>query len=361
MDELLSLYTPQTLTHAVNKIKPENLYLTKTLDKKAPIFSPTETVMFDVTEGRRDLAPMGHPGDPAVRVDMAETFKTYSVTAPQIFMEDPVKAADVAGRRMAGQSPITVGTNANPVLSAFNQYVAQKQKNMVDSIARRIEWMWVQLITTGKIDYTGPNGRRFKVEYGWNTNLCNLTASAPWDGAAANQGDPLLQLQQWRRDYATMNGFNPSVWILGTAAADAFKANANVKAWLRSPAVQYMQANIGNNADLVTPVANIPGVGQLVEHSAVLPNDIRAGVSAAIPENVLIITSPEVFQMHYGAIYDFDLPGSPLAMVPRFSKMKDAHDGKTKSLFVESHPLPVMLYDTGVMVIDVMAPPATGN
>lgn len=353
MDQLLSLYTPQTLTHAINKIMPENLYLTGILDKKAPIFSPTESVMFDVVEGRRDLAPMGHPGDPAIRVDMGQTFKTYTVTPPQIFMEDPIKAADVAGRRMAGQSPLTVGTGiANPVIAAFNQYVAQKQKNMTDSIARRIEWMWAQLLTTGKIAYTGPNGRRFTVDCGLDTTNCVFDASVRWNGST--QSDPLLQLQQWRRLYAQMNGFNPSVMIMGTGAADAFRANTAVKAWLRSPAIQYMQMNIGNNSDLVTPVAYVPGVGQLVEHSAVIPVDGSAP-AASIPGNVLIMTSPEVFQMHYGAIYDFDLPGNPLAMVPRFSKMKDAHDGKTKSLFVESHPLPVLVYDQGIMVINVLA------
>ena len=40
-------------------------------------------------------------------------------------------------------------------------------------------------------------------------------------------------------------------------------------------------------------------------------------------------------------------------MAEYFSKMKDSRDGKAKSLFVESHPLPVAEYDTAAFVVTV--------
>lgn len=349
MDEL-DLYTPATLTHAVNQILPENLYLTKILDTKGPILAPTEASMFDVKRGRRDLAPMGHAGDPATRVDLAETFRTFTVTPPQIFLEDDVKASEVAGRRMAGQSPITVGTgNDSAVVAAFNDYFAVKQKNMVDSIARRVEWLWAQVISTGAIDYTDSNGRAFKVDYGVPGDN-KFTASAKWDASSA-PGDPILQLQQWQRTFAEMNGVKPTVMLLGRNAADAFRANGEVKSWLKSAGVQLLQLNVGVNEDLATPVATVPGVGTLVEYSAMYTEDGSA--APFVPADKLILTHPALFDMHYGAIYDFDLGANPIAMTQRYSKIKPSQDGKSKKLYVESHPLPVLTYDTGIMVIKV--------
>jgi len=348
----LDLYTPATLTHAVNKIIPENLYLTKVLGRKAPITAPTEAVIFDVKEGRRDLAPVGHPGDPATRVDLANTFKTYTVTPPQIFLEDPIRASSVAALRMAGQSPITVGSgDASGVTAAFNEYVAEKQKNMSDAIYRRIEWMFAQVLTTGGISYTAANGRKFSIDYGVpDTN--SFTASAKWD-ATSSAPDPILQLRQWQRTFAELNGMNPTVMICGQAAADAFRANSDTKNWMKSAGVQILQTNMGVNEDMVTPVAVIPGLGTLVEYSGKYPRDADGVSTFYIGTNDLVLTHPDLWQLHFGAIYDFDLGDNPVAMVPRYSKIKESHDGKTKSLFVESHPLPVLEINTGIMVVTV--------
>ena len=157
----------KTLTHAVQQIVPDPMYFQQRLGGKPAITSPTTTSEFDVVRGRRDLAPMGFPGDPATRVDYSESFETFSVTPPQIFLEDPVKANVLAAMRMPGQSPYLTGSGPQGDLSpAFMRHVAIKQRNMVNAIARRKEWMWAMVATTGKIDYTDANGRRFKIDFG---------------------------------------------------------------------------------------------------------------------------------------------------------------------------------------------------
>ena len=182
MPNELDLYTPQTLTEAVNLIIPETFYLTKVLDTGAPYLPGTESLLFDVVTHRRDLAPLGHNGDPATRVDFGGGYKTFTVTPPQIFLEDQVAAVAIAARRMAGQSPINAGSaGVDGIVAALNDYIAEKQQNMVDSIARRIEWMWAQAVTTGKIDYTDSNGRPFSIDYGvpsssWRATRCTRTS-----------------------------------------------------------------------------------------------------------------------------------------------------------------------------------------
>ena len=350
MPNELDLYTPQTLTEAVNLIIPETFYLTKVLDTGAPYLPGTESLLFDVVTHRRDLAPLGHNGDPATRVDFGGGYKTFTVTPPQIFLEDQVAAGAIAARRMAGQSPINAGSaGVDGIVAALNDYIAEKQQNMVDSIARRIEWMWAQAVTTGKIDYTDSNGRPFSIDYGVPSgNL--FTASQKWD-ASSNAGDPVLQIQQWQRQFAKVNGVKPTVFVLGEAAADAFRGNKAVDGWLKSAGVQVLQINVGTNEDLVTPVGTIPGVGTLVEYGGVFPEG--GATKPFIPADCLVMTHPKLWRMAYGAISDFDLGAVPVGAMPRFSKMKDSKDGKSKSLFVESHPLPILQRDTGTLVVKV--------
>jgi len=352
MPNTLDLYTPQTLTHSINLIKPENLYLTKVLGKGRAITAPTESILFDVKRGRRDLAPMGHNGDPAVKVDYANTKITKTSTPPQIFLEDDIPASMVNALRQAGQSPLIVGSgNEGGVLAAFNEYIADKQKNMLDAIYRRIEWMFSQIATTGQISYSDSSGRSFSVDFDVpDGNIFAL--SALWD-ANTNAGDPIVQFPQLQRSYAKQNGVNPTVFILGSAAADAFRNNSNVKSWLKSAGVQLLQLNPGEKEDLVSPIANIPGVGTLVEYAATYAADGTGVDTPYVPENKMIVTNPTFWERHYGAISDFSLGENPILMAERYSKIVNSRDGKNKTLYVESHPLPVLNQDTGVMVVQV--------
>ena len=343
----------KTLTHAVQQITPDPMYFQQRLGGKPAITSPTTTSEFDVVRGRRDLAPMGFPGDPATRVDYSESFETFSVTPPQIFLEDPVKANVLAAMRMPGQSPYLTGSGPQGDLSpAFMRHVAIKQRNMVNAIARRKEWMWAMVATTGKIDYTDANGRRFKIDFGVpDTNI--FASTTKWDGDAP--GDPIFMMREWIRTYVEQNGVLPTEIVFGQEAADAFRNNKHVQAWMKSAGAQLLQLNMGQSDTLVTPVANIPGIGTPVEHSGKYPGENGAPAKFYVPPKSIVLTNPTMFQMHFGAIHDFDVdPNYPLLQGEMFSKMKISHDGKQKSIFVESHPLPVLEQDTGIMVIEVV-------
>lgn len=342
-----------TLTHLVQKAVPDPLYFGGALGVNAPITSPTTTCEFDVVQGRRDLAPMGFPGDPAVRVDYSESFQTYSVTPPQIFLEDPIRANVLASMRLPGRSPYLTGSGDQPELSdAFMEHLLIKQRNMTQAIERRKEWMWAKAATTGKIEYTASNGRRVNVDFGVpETNI--FASTVTWSGADA--GDPIMMLKAWVRDYVAQNGVLPTIIVMGVEAADAFRANKSVQAWLKNTGIQIMQMNMGQNSNLVTPVANVDGVGVLLEHAGTYPADGTGIITAYMPEKCVLLTSPSMWQLHYGAIHDFDIdPDYPLYQGELFSKIKISHDGKSKSLFVESHPLPVLEQNTGIMVIDVL-------
>ena len=344
-----------TLTHLVRKATPDPFFFGATLGKKGAITSPTTTCEFDVVSGRRDLAPMGHPGDPATRVDYSEGFETFTVTPPQIFLEDPIKANVLGALRLPGTSPYLTGSGAQTELSdAFLEHVLIKQRNMMKAIERRKEWLWAQAATTGKIAYTGSNGRKFSIDYGVSTSTNIFTSTGKWDGD--DQIDPIFHLRELCRTYVEQNGFLPSVIVLGKDAADAFRVNKHVAGWLKSAGAQLLQLNMGQNDNLVTPVANIPGIGTIVEHIGTYPADNTGTLTPYMPTKAVLLTSPDVWQMHYGAIHDFDInPEYPLLQSEYFSKMKIAHDGKSKSLFVETHPLPVLEINTGIMVVTVLS------
>lgn len=343
-----------TLTHAVRKITPDPFFFGAALGKKGAITSPTTTCEFDVVSGRRDLAPMGHPGDPATRVDYSEGFSTYTVTPPQIFLEDPIRANVLGALRLPGYSPYLTGAGAQTELSdAFLEHVMIKQRNMMKAIERRKEWLWAQAATTGAISYTNQYGRKFSIDYGVSADTNIFTSTGKWAGSDAI--DPIFHLRELRRTYVEQNGFLPTVIVLGKEAADAFRNNAHVIGWLKSAGVQLLQLNMAQTDTLVTPIANIPGIGTIVEHVGTYPADNTGTLTAYMPSKKVLLTSPDVWQMHYGAIHDFDIdPNYPLLQSELFSKMKISQDGKSRSLFVETHPLPVLEISTGIMVVQVL-------
>ena len=66
------------------------------------------------------------------------------------------------------------------------------------------------------------------------------------------------------------------------------------------------------------------------------------------------MTNSSLWRLFYGAISDFDAGNPPLVSRDIFSKMKTTEDGKALDIFVESHPLPVIVSNLGVVKAKVL-------
>ena len=338
--DILTEYGPVALTEAVRKIKNEPFVLTARLGKNV-VPSTDETCVFEVGEGTYNLAPVGYSGDPANNVNISRRRKAYTVTPPQIFLKDRITAREAVSARDIGQNPINMTSGDKD--SAFMQRIAIKQQGLMRLIDRRIEWMFAQAMH-GKINYVSETGRAFEIDYKLPKPVSVANGANAWN----RDGDPLDQLRLLAKEFKRVNNqLEPDLIIFGSNAGDHFMSNESVKEWRKSAGDRPFRSEAPLGKSEAQPLGNLEG-SDLFEYSATYENDKGAETPYLEPDCVYL-TSSSLWRLYYGAIMDFDAGNPPLVAGSVFSKMKVSGDGKAMDLYVESHPLPVVVSNTAVV------------
>lgn len=345
LNELLGILTPVTLTTAIMNIKlNEPLVLKSRLGKQVQKMYD-EACVFEVEEGNYSLAPVGFPNDPPNNVNISRKRRRYSVVPPQIFLRDRITASEITRIRTASQNPINM--TAQDKNSAFNELVAVKQIGLRRLVDRRIEWFFAQALK-GKIDYTSEEGRQFTHDY----NLPKATVIASnetWD----KSGNPVHQLRDLAKAFKKLNNqLAPDLIIMGGAAGDAFMNNEHVESWMKSPGVQLFENKTELAKGEATPIGILQGA-ELFEYSATY-EDAKGNATPYLEDSYVYMTNSSLWRLFYGAISDFDAGNPPLVARDMFSKSKITEDGKAMDIFVESHPLPVIVSNFGVVKAKVV-------
>ena len=345
LDEILTSFSPLTMTEAISLIKTNEPLVLKTRLGGNVQTMLDESCIFEVEEGTYTLAPVGFQNDPPSQVNISRKRTRYSIVPPQIFLKDRITASEITRIRMASQNPINM--TSQDKTSAYNQTVATKQQGLRRLIDRRVEWFFAQALN-GKIDYKSEEGRSFVFDYKLPT-ATSFTADNAWDKA----GNPIHQLRQLAKSFKALNNqLAPDLIIMGGRAGDAFMNNAEVESWLKSPGVQLFENRTELAKGEATPIGILQGA-ELFEYSATYENE-KGKVVPYLDENYVYLTNSTLWRLFYGAISDFDAGNPPLVARDVFSKMKTSEDGKALDIFVESHPLPVIVSNLGVVKAKVL-------
>lgn len=343
--ELLGMLSPLTLTTAINNIKTnEPFVLTSRLGKQVHRMLD-EACVFEVEEGSYNLAPVGFPNDPPSQVNISRKRKRYSVVPPQIYLKDRITASEITRIRTASQNPINMTSQDKG--TAFNELVAVKQTGLRRLIDRRVEWFFAQALR-GKIDYTSEEGRQFTHDYDL-PKATTIAANETWD----KDGNPIHQLRALAKAFKALNNqLSPDLIILSGSAGDAFMNNEHVEGWMKSPGVQLFQNKTELAKGEATPIGILQGA-ELFEYSATY-EDSKGKATPYLEDGYVYMTNSTLWRLFYGAISDFDAGNPPLVARDIFSKSKNTEDGKALDIFVESHPLPVIVSNLGVVKAKVV-------
>ena len=343
--DLLKNFTPLTLTEAISLIKTDEPLILKSRLGKNVQNMLDDVCVFEVEEGSYNLAPVGFPNDPPSLVNISRKRKRYSVVPPQIFLRDRITASEINKIRLASQNPINM--TSQDKATAYDQTVAIKQTGLRRLIDRRVEWFFAQALN-GKIDYTSDEGRSFIFDYGL-PEPTKFTASDTWD----KSGNPIHQLRQLAKSFKALNNqLAPDLIILGGRAGDAFMNNEHVEAWMKSPGVQLFENKTELAKGEATPIGVLQGA-ELFEYSATYENEKGKAVPY-LDDDYVFLTNSTLWRLFYGAISDFDAGNPPLVARDVFSKIRISEDGKAVDIFVESHPLPVIVSNLGVVKAKVL-------
>lgn len=345
LTELLGQLTPLTLTTAINNIKTNEPFVLKSRLGKQVQRMTDEACVFEVEEGSYSLAPVGFPNDPPSLVNISRKRKRYSVVPPQIFLRDRITASEITRIRTASQNPINMTVQDKS--SAFNELIAVKQTGLRRLVDRRVEWFFAQALK-GEIDYVSEEGREFSHDYGLPA-AAKMSGNETWD----KTGNPIHQLRALAKAFKAQNNqLAPDLIIMGGKAGDAFMNNEHVEGWMKSPGVQLFQ----NKTDLAkgeaVPIGILQGA-ELFEYSATY-EDNNGRATPYLDDEYVYLTNSTLWRLFYGAISDFDAGNPPLVARDIFSKLKISEDGKAMDIYVESHPLPVIVSNLGVVKAKVV-------
>lgn len=341
-NEILAKYMPVTLTEAARLIRTDEPFVLTTNLGRNAVNAVDETCVFEVEEGVYHLAPIGYPNDPATNVNIARKRKPYAVTPPQIFMKDMITAREINNARVIGMNPINM--NRADKSAAFNELIAIKQQGLTRLIERRTEWLFAKALE-GKINYTSESGRAFEFDYKF-PNAASINNE--WWNNATNPGNPLHHLRALGKYFRQLNNqLAPDMIILGGAAGDAFINNPHIEEWMKSAGVQLFQLQAPLAKGDAQPLGNLQGA-RIYEYSGTYENEKGKAVPY-VDESCVYLTNSTLWRLYYGAIADFDAGNPPLVQGSRFSKMKISEDGKALNIFMESHPLPVVISNLAVV------------
>lgn len=129
--------------------------------------------------------------------------------------------------------------------------------------------------------------------------------------------------------------------------------NEHVEAWMKSPGVQLFQNQTQLAKGDAAPIGILQGA-ELFEYSATY-EDNAGKATPYLDENYVYLTNSTLWRLFYGAISDFDAGNPPLVARDIFSKSKITEDGKAMDIYVESHPLPVIVSNLGVVKTKVVS------
>ena len=345
ISEILNTLSPLTLTTAISLIKTDEPLILKTRLGKNIQTMLDEMCVFEAEEGNYNLAPVSFPNDPPNLVNISRKRKRHSIVPPQIYLRDRITASEINKIRLASQNPINMTRQDKG--TAYDQTVAIKQTGLRRLIDRRVEYFFAQALN-GKIDYTSEEGRDFSFDYGL-PEATKFTSNETWD----KTGNPVHHLRQLAKQFKAMNNqLSPDLIIMGSRAGDAFMNNEHVESWMKSPGVQLFENRTELAKGEAVPIGVLQGA-ELFEYSSTYEGEKGKAVSY-LNEDYVYLTNSTLWRLFYGAISDFDAGTPPIVARDVFSKMKVSDDGKALDIFAESHPLPVIVSNLGVVKAKVL-------
>lgn len=308
------------------------------------VTSDTESIFFDIDEGKRYLAPYVHPDVPAaVRGNKGR--RVASFTPAYLKEKEPVRPG-AALKRQTGES---FGGTLTPQ-ARMNALIGSILQDQVDRIDRRVEQMAVEAVVTGKIVVSGDGYPSTTVDFGRAAALNRasniLTGTARWGQSAAK---PLKDLRTWNRKMLKESGAVITDVVLDADAADAFLDDPTVEQKL-----DRLNVNIGALELMQAQEEGLQLLGQIQgmriwQYVGYYTNEAGTELELFSGGNVVCVGALDGIQ-YFGAIQDHD----SLQSVPVFAKSFLEQDPSVRWILSQSAPLPVPRRINATLVASVI-------
>lgn len=334
---MTSLLDARTLTQAINKTKVIEPYFLNNVFKNKQ-YVKTKHIDIETISNNTRLARYVNDHEKAIPI--SKSGRTYnSVKLPRtyemkFFGLDEIQNFKSLGA-VYGDAAVT-DRNREAAL-----WVAQELQDLKERAIRRDEMIAAMALFTGSISIVQDN-IEWTVDYGYeeDTHLIELTGEDRWNDA--DNTTILEQLRQYKKLIKKRCGIVPRIVILGSNAATALLANADIKALLDNQ--NYRVGAIDLTRD---PEANGMYLGtlagmQIFEYDQQYENYSGTDTDMIDSNKMLMLADSPSFRQYHGAIYRLVNGNLTLVSNDMFVESRTNDDQTAVEWRVEHKALPVI-------------------
>lgn len=325
------------LTSLFKQAPVPTFWLTKTFGKRVE-FSPLPKVKIRSETSSVSVSSLGKLYDPPKPVRISANVNEVEIAPAQIYEYDTITEELIASQNFNPQ--VLAVDNVNDVISSKDYLYATKVRLLKERHKRRLEVMFAELISTGKINYNDGK-RKFLLDTGVSSSAYSLSSST-------KVINDLMDLV----DEIKASGFNPEYIIVTKDVAKALWDNTQFKDAVSKNGVNIGALNYRVEEPYVRFVGEINGLPPIYYYA----NKYSFGGSTydAISGSKIIVASTEVFTLTYGAIINKHLNAGFRPVQADVAVWESTtEDGSQIVLYMMSRPLPYIGNVNGVKILNV--------
>lgn len=312
-------------------------WLTKNLGKRVD-FSPLPKVTVRSETSSVSVASLGKLYDPPKPVNLGNNVSEIEVEPAQIYEYDFITEQLIASENFNPQ--VLAANGVDDVISSKDYLYATKVRQLKERQKRRLEVMFAELISTGKINYNDGE-RSYLLDTGVSAQAYSLSSTT-------KVIDDLYDLV----DDIKAKGYNPEFIIVTKDVAKALWDNTQFKDALNKNGANLGSLSYQLNEPYVRFVGEIKGLPPIYYYA----NTYTFGGSShdAISGSKIIVLSSEVFTLAYGAIINKNLDANFRPVQTDVAVWEKAtEDGSQIAIYLLSRPLPYIGNVNGIKILDV--------
>ncbi|RKX51696.1 MAG: hypothetical protein DRP30_07515 [Thermotoga sp.] len=283
------------------------------------------------------VATLGKIGDPAKPVNVSKNITEMALEPAQIYEYDEITEEDVL-TQVFDPSVLVIEGVADVEKSKAYLYTT-KMEGLKKRIARRIELMFAQIISQGKITYDDGE-RKYEVDFNITPETYDLSAST--EGVYNDLQDFMDEMRK--------KGHAPTIMLMTKSVHNTLMKNDD---WL-----EYLDKNKLNlGRAVMTTNTNVRRTFDIVDFPEmyIYFGEYKDGATTKkyIEGDKIILIDPSVFRLAYGAIVDFTKGEQGKVVQTDVMVWTETPERTRKLLKVLSRPLPYVVSPEGVKIINV--------
>jgi len=331
------------LTGVYSQVPVEDFLLVKKLGQVRE-YSPIPSVKLRLEKNGMNVASLGKIGDPAKPINLGSSVSEVSYTPPEIFEYYVITEDDVFN--IVNPKIIAIN-NTQDVVSNIEYVAAKVTKELKNRTYRRIELMFAQILSEGKITYNDGE-RAYEINFNIPAESYTLSSTSPVASDLIDIADEMRR-----------NGANPDLIIITPNVEKAFFKNTQLQQWANKNGFGLLRTNIrtfktarqtfnidGLNADMY--VYNGGYTDETGNFKYYIPFDESANTGK------IIFVDSSYFRLGFGALVNYKVSPDGRPLKGEAVVWEDVtNNGAAKAIFVQSRPLPYPASSNAVKILNV--------